>query len=89
LSVWEFNGDFDRPTIRESVLVRSGHYAPDNEGVCWCSYHAEHPDASGFRCVRCHSYVTDGRIEFLPDSSHALAGRTVELPDLGGAHAAP
>lgn len=29
----------------------------------------------------CHSYVTDGSIQFLPDSIHALAGRTVELPD--------
>lgn len=30
---------------------------------------------------RCHSYVTDGRIEFLADSTHALAGTTVDLPD--------
>jgi hypothetical protein len=29
----------------------------------------------------CHSYVTDGKIAFLPDCSHKLAGKTVELPD--------
>ena len=29
----------------------------------------------------CHSYVRDGRIQFLIDSTHALAGRTVEIPD--------
>ncbi len=29
----------------------------------------------------CHSFITDGKIEFLTDSTHALAGRTVELPD--------
>lgn len=29
----------------------------------------------------CHSYVTDGKIQFLSDCSHALAGKTVELPD--------
>lgn len=29
----------------------------------------------------CHSYVTDGRIRFLDDSTHALAGQTVDLPD--------
>lgn len=28
----------------------------------------------------CHSYVTNGRIRFLPDSTHALAGKTVDLP---------
>lgn len=31
---------------------------------------------------RCHSFVTDGRIQFLGDSGHALAGQTVELPEI-------
>ena len=30
---------------------------------------------------RCHSFVTDGRIQFLPDCHHNLAGQTVELPN--------
>lgn len=30
---------------------------------------------------RCHSYVTDGQIQFLGDCTHPLAGQTVELPD--------
>lgn len=30
---------------------------------------------------RCHSYVTDGRIQFLSDCFHSLAGQTVDLPD--------
>ena len=29
----------------------------------------------------CHSFVRDGRIEFLGDCTHALAGKTVDLPD--------
>jgi hypothetical protein len=29
----------------------------------------------------CHSYVTDGRIQYLGDCTHALAGKTVDLPD--------
>lgn len=28
----------------------------------------------------CHSFIRDGRIQFLADSTHALAGQTVELP---------
>lgn len=28
----------------------------------------------------CHSYVTDGRIQFLGDCWHSLAGQTVDLP---------
>lgn len=31
---------------------------------------------------RCHSRIRDGKIEFLKDSSHKLAGQTVELPEL-------
>ena len=30
----------------------------------------------------CHSFVTDGRIQFLNDCTHALAGQTVDLPDM-------
>lgn len=30
--------------------------------------------------IRCHSFVRDGMIEFLGDSQHALAGKTVEMP---------
>ena len=29
----------------------------------------------------CHLYVRNGRIEFLSDCNHALAGQTVDLPD--------
>jgi hypothetical protein len=31
---------------------------------------------------RCHSFVTDGRIQFLDDCAHALRGQTVDLPDI-------
>jgi hypothetical protein len=30
---------------------------------------------------RCHSFVRDGRIQFLSDCWHKLAGQTVDLPD--------
>jgi len=31
---------------------------------------------------KCHSYVTNGRIQFLPDSTHELSGKTVDLPPI-------
>jgi len=31
---------------------------------------------------RCHSFVRNGRIEFLSDSTHKLAGQTVDLPEI-------
>lgn len=29
----------------------------------------------------CHSIITDGRIMFLTDSTHKLAGKTVDIPE--------
>lgn len=29
----------------------------------------------------CHSFVTDGKIQFLNDCFHSLKGQTVDLPD--------
>lgn len=29
----------------------------------------------------CHSFITDGKIQFLSDCTHAMAGQTVEIPD--------
>jgi hypothetical protein len=34
------------------------------------------------RYHRCHSFITDGKIQFLDDCTHALKGQTVELPDI-------
>jgi hypothetical protein len=32
--------------------------------------------------VRCHSFIREGRIQFLQDCSHELAGQTVDLLDI-------
>ena len=40
-------------------------------------------DDGSLYAPRCHSFVTDGRIEYLPDSTHSLAGQTVDLPPWG------
>lgn len=83
--VWGFNGDVNKPTFTPSVLAKTGHYASGHKhgDDCWCTYYAENPDEprDGFECGICHSFVTDGRIQFLSDCTHELANQTVELPD--------
>jgi hypothetical protein len=77
---WEWNGSYDKPTFKPSILVRSGHFIPEHKGACWCTYNSEHPDKpSPFSCAVCHSHVTDGQIQFLGDCTHKFAGQTVEL----------
>ncbi len=78
---WTWDGNVDAPTFSPSVLVTGGHYIPGHQGDCWCTYNAKHPDEpTVFKCSRCHSFVRGGQIQFLNDSTHALAGQTVPLP---------
>ena len=62
---WTFNGDMEKPTVRASILVSRPARAVNNAGSI----------------VLCHSFITDGQIQYLGDCEHALAGQTVPLPD--------
>lgn len=74
---WDFNGDFDRPTFTPSVRV-SGHKVIRDKAGKWTGEWER--DAAGNPVPSvCHSFVRDGQIEFLGDSTHALAGQTVRL----------
>lgn len=77
---WGWNGSMEAPTFTPSILVRTGHHVPGWQGPnCWCN--SKDPDGEdwGFGCGICHSFVTDGQIQFLGDCTHALAGQTVPL----------
>lgn len=63
---WGYNGNPDAPTFTPSVNV---------------TYNGPDAGVDGAPPAICHSFVTDGRIQFLGDCTHALAGQTVELPD--------
>ena len=81
--VWAFNGDIEKPTFSPSLLLRSGHHIHNHTGECWCTYEKRFNKKSPFNCVVCHSFITDGKIQFLSDCTHELAGQTVDLPDTG------
>jgi len=67
---WGWNGDVERPTFTPSVLVRTGR-AVDPDFV---PMEGDPPEV-------CHTFVTDGKIQFLGDCTHALAGQTVPLAE--------
>jgi hypothetical protein len=80
--IWEWNENFDKPTISPSLLVKlvkvpkdipkneDGTYQVDQNGrIVGCTDEV------------CHSFVTDGRIQFLSDCTHSLSGQTVDLVD--------
>lgn len=79
-NAWTWNGDLEHPTFSPSILVHPHGKlidptldddqltAPDNVRIT----------------PRCHSFVREGRIEYLTDSTHELAGQTVDLPPWRG-----
>lgn len=76
--IWGYNGDPVAPTFTPSVLV-TGHQRVLNDQGKWVG--DWHRDAQGNALKsRCHSFVTNGQIQFLGDCSHSLAGQTVPLP---------
>ena len=77
---WSWNNDLVKPTFSPSSHIKTGHYCthynPETDS-CWCMYYKDPQD---YQCTICHSFVTDGKIQYLADSTHALAGQTVDLP---------
>ena len=70
---WTFDGNVDRPTFSPSMHIKWGRFADPN-------YRAEPGDEDLIGV--CHYFLRAGVIEFLSDSTHALAGKTVPLPPL-------
>ena len=73
---WSFNNDPVAPTFSPSVLVR--YSRPKG-------YTNENPAPVGWKGETvntvCHYFITDGKIQYLGDCTHSLAGQTLELPD--------
>jgi len=74
---WDFNGNQDLPSFRPSLLVRRGHFIT-GEDPANCKKCKEAPGT----CVICHSFITNGQIEFLGDCTHEFAGQTMDLPEI-------
>ena len=74
---WTFNGDYEKPTLAPSILVTWSHpkgYSNDNPA----------PKGWDGEMVKevCHSFVREGKIQFLGDCTHELKNQTIDLPDI-------
>ena len=75
---WGWNGSGNAPTFTPSILVRGTQVEKDENGK-WTGEWVRGADGKPLATV-CHSFVSDGRIQFLGDCTHAMAGQTVDLP---------
>jgi len=84
--VWGFNGNEEKPTFTPSVLVRFDHLSEmaTQRNQEFYKIHKR------FMTIKelpydvneiCHSFVTNGMIQFLSDCTHHLKGQAVELGD--------
>lgn len=85
--VWAWNGDKARPTFTPSILVTCDHMseAGRQRARDFYAQHGRYPthDENPYDTHDvCHSFVTDGRIQFLGDCTHALKGQTIDLPEI-------
>lgn len=62
---WEWNGSLEKPTVSPSILVGANLAILDGS----------------YKVKRCHSFIRDGKIQYLNDCDHELAGKTIELPN--------
>jgi hypothetical protein len=60
---WQFDGNFESPTVSPSLLTR----IPNHKGK---------PD------YKCHLFIKDGKLDFLNDCDHELAGQRVDMEDM-------
>lgn len=81
---WSWNGNAEYPTFSPSILVRGTKLTDKGEHDIedWRKAGCPKRDQPFDSVARvCHSFVTDGKIQFLTDSTHELAGQTVDLPE--------
>lgn len=81
---WDWNGNAERPTFTPSVLVTGRDFTEAGEAAFEDWHDAGCPQPwpeFESQDVCCHSFVVEGQMQFLSDCTHALAGKTVNIPD--------
>lgn len=76
---WQVSGEGETLTISPSVLVYESKKFI-NDDLDWDNGLLAPVNIT--MSPRCHSFVRNGHIEFLSDSTHELAGQSVKLPPL-------
>jgi hypothetical protein len=88
---WEFDGDYESPTISPSILVRGIRHDIDElpqdlqdeyERVCQQPNGFDAALADKRFHTVCHSFVKNGMIQYLNDCTHSLSGQTLTLQDI-------
>lgn len=74
---WTVSGTDERPTVNPSVLSLYRHpKGHDNSNPAPLGYDGEYVED------RCHLFIRDGVLEYLPDCTHGLPSARIEMVNL-------
>lgn len=76
--IWEWNGEYERPTFRPSLLMHGERWVPPVTHENYEQWQRAPWPQQKVEWV-CHLFVTDGKIQFLGDCSHELRGQTIAM----------
>ena len=83
---WTWNNDKEKPTFNPSILVSYTKTLLSNKEIVELCEKRSAGILDNFEVPHtkaiCHSFVIEGKIQFLSDCTHSLAGQTIDLPDL-------
>lgn len=74
---WDWNGSSEKPTLTPSILVRATRTPTEDEVTRILA-----GEVLQMEKTVCHTFVTNGRIQYLGDCTHTLAGQLVDLPEM-------
>jgi hypothetical protein len=83
---WSFNGNVDKPTFTPSFLNRGLRRTFVNGQ--WVGDWIRDSDGNPIPFI-CHYILTDGTLNYCGDCTHAMAGKSMPLPELPVALQAP
>ena len=83
-STWQFNRDFNKPTVRPSILVKSYKLTDESYKAILRGERLPVGERWPGKDVVCHSFITDGKIKFCSDTTHSFANEELILPVVEG-----
>lgn len=82
---WTWNGSLEKPTFSPSLLVtwrEPANFFDKERMKADLDANREQGVPIPYADRVCHSFITDGKIQFLGDCTHEMAGKTLELLDI-------
>lgn len=82
---WTWNGDVNKPTFTPSILTKYSKMTPlgHEQYEEWKNNgYPSRDERFDSEDVVCHSFITDGMIQYLTDCTHKLSGQTIPMVHL-------